>query len=116
MVRNLFRLYATGEYSMKQWICSPRSKNSCPRRVGHIQGRDGEIVPAIISEELWDKANEVLTRRSRDAEALLDSYLKGFAQLYLKMALWRSVWIGLRNSFVFLSCFIRILLDILPIV
>ena len=76
----------------------------------------GGIVPAIVSEELWDKANEVLTRRSLDAETLLDSYLKGFAQLYLKMTPWRSVWVGLRNSFLFLSCFIRILLDILPIV
>lgn len=28
----------------------------------------GEIVPAIVSEELWDKANEVLTRRSLDVK------------------------------------------------
>jgi len=26
----------------------------------------GEIVPAIVSEEIWDKANEVLRRRSED--------------------------------------------------
>ena len=29
----------------------------------------GEIVPAIVSEELWDKANEVLTRRSEDVKS-----------------------------------------------
>lgn len=28
----------------------------------------GEIVPAIVSEELWDKANEVLKRRSEDVK------------------------------------------------
>lgn len=28
----------------------------------------GEIVPAIVSEELWDKANEVLARRSMDVK------------------------------------------------
>ena len=28
----------------------------------------GEIVPAIVSEELWDKANEVLSRRSEDVK------------------------------------------------
>jgi len=29
----------------------------------------GEIVPAIVSEELWDRANEVLKRRSEDVKA-----------------------------------------------
>ena len=29
----------------------------------------GEIVPAIVSEELWDKANEVLRRRSDDVKS-----------------------------------------------
>ena len=28
----------------------------------------GEIVPAIVSEEVWDKANEILTRRSEDVK------------------------------------------------
>lgn len=28
----------------------------------------GEIVPAIVSEELWDKANEILLRRSEDVK------------------------------------------------
>jgi len=28
----------------------------------------GEIVPAIVSEELWDRANEVLARRSEDVK------------------------------------------------
>lgn len=28
----------------------------------------GEIVPAIVSEELWEQANEVLKRRSRDVK------------------------------------------------
>lgn len=29
----------------------------------------GEIVPAIVSEELWDKANEILKRRSDDVKS-----------------------------------------------
>ena len=29
----------------------------------------GEIVPAIVSEELWDKANVILRRRSEDVKA-----------------------------------------------
>ncbi len=29
----------------------------------------GEIVPAIVSEELWEQANEVLRRRSRDVKS-----------------------------------------------
>jgi hypothetical protein len=29
----------------------------------------GEIVPAIVSEEVWDKANEVLLRRSEDVKS-----------------------------------------------
>ena len=28
----------------------------------------GEIVPAIVTEELWDKANKVLARRSEDVK------------------------------------------------
>ena len=28
----------------------------------------GEIVPAIVSEDLWDKANKILTRRSEDVK------------------------------------------------
>jgi hypothetical protein len=28
----------------------------------------GDIVPAIVSEELWEKANEILTRRSNDVK------------------------------------------------
>ena len=29
----------------------------------------GEIVPAIVSEELWNKANEILKRRSEDVKS-----------------------------------------------
>ena len=29
----------------------------------------GEIVPAIVTEELWDKANDILTRRSDDVKS-----------------------------------------------
>ena len=112
MVRDLFRLYATGEYSMKQLetlfyeqgyrnyngnkIAHPTMSGiiSNPKYKGYYVGNKvrivdmftkkqkflppeewvmfkdetGEIVPAIISEELWDKANEVLTRRSEDVK------------------------------------------------
>ena len=112
MVRDLFRLYATGEYSMKQletlfYEQGYRNYNgnkiahttmsgiiSNPKYKGYYVGNKvrivdmftkkqkflppeewvmfkdetGEIVPAIISEELWDKANEVLTRRSEDVK------------------------------------------------
>lgn len=33
-----------------------------------FKDESGEIVPAIVSEELWDAANAVLTRRSRDVK------------------------------------------------
>ena len=112
MVRDLFRLYATGEYSMKQletlfYEQGYRNYNgnkiahttmsgiiSNPKYKGYYVGnkvrivdmftkkqkflppeewvmfkdQTGEIVPAIVSEELWDKANEVLTRRSEDVK------------------------------------------------
>ena len=112
MVRDLFRLYATGEYSMKQletlfYEQGYRNYNgnkiahttmsgiiSNPKYKGYYVGKNvrivdmftkkqkflppeewvmfkdetGEIVPAIVSEELWDKANEVLTRRSEDVK------------------------------------------------
>lgn len=112
MVRDLFRLYATGEYSMKQlekhfYDQGYRNYNgnkiahstmsgiiSNPKYKGYYVGNKvrivdmftkkqkflppeewvmfkdetGEIVPAIVSEELWDKANEVLVRRSEDVK------------------------------------------------
>ena len=112
MVRDLFRLYATGEYSMKQlekhfYNQGYRNYNgnkiahstmsgiiSNPKYKGYYVGNKvrivdmftkkqkflppeewvmfkdetGEIVPAIVSEELWDKANEVLVRRSEDVK------------------------------------------------
>ncbi len=112
MVRNLFRLYASGEYSMKQlekrfWDEGYRNYNgnkivhttmsgiiSNPKYKGYYVGNkvrvvdmftkkqkflppdewvmfkdeSGEIVPAIVSEDLWDRANEVLTRRSEDVK------------------------------------------------
>ena len=112
MVRDLFRLYATGEYSMKQLetlfyeqgyrnyngnkiahttmsgiISNPKYKGYYvgnkvrivdmftkkqkflpPEEWVMFKGETGEIVPAIVSEELWDKANEILTRRSEDVK------------------------------------------------
>lgn len=112
MVRELFELYATNEYSMKQienifWEKGYRNHNgnkiahttmsgmiSNPKYKGYYVGNKvkvvdmftkkqkflppedwfmfkdetGEIVPAIVSEELWDKANDVLERRSKDVK------------------------------------------------
>ena len=113
MVRELFTLYATDQYSMKQieeifWekgyrnnngkrICHSTMSNtiSNPKYKGYYVGNKvkivdmftkkqkflppeewvmfkdetGEIVPAIVSEELWEQANEVLKRRSRDVRS-----------------------------------------------
>jgi len=110
MVRELFELYATGRYSMKQiedlfWQRGYRNLNgnrishvtmsnmiSNPKYKGWYAGnkvkvvdmftkkqkflppeewvtfRDetGQIVPAIVSETLWNAANAVLRRRSED--------------------------------------------------
>lgn len=112
MVRDLFRLYATGEYSMKQleklfYEQGYRNYNgnkiahttmsgiiSNPKYKGYYVGNKvrivdmftkkqkflppeewvmfkdetGEVVPELVSEELWDKANEVLRRRSEDVK------------------------------------------------
>ena len=112
MVRELFELYATGEYSMKQienifWERGYRNHNgkkiahttmsgmiSNPKYKGYYVGNKvkvidlftkkqkflppeewvmfkdetGEIVPAIVSEELWDRANAVLKKRSEDVK------------------------------------------------
>ncbi|MBQ7329413.1 MAG: recombinase family protein [Oscillospiraceae bacterium] len=113
MVRELFDLYATGQYSMKQietifWQKGYRNHNgnkiahttmsnmiANPKYKGYYVGNKvrvidmfskkqkflppeewvmfkdetGEIVPAIVTEELWDKANEVLKRRSDDVKS-----------------------------------------------
>ena len=113
MVRELFKLYATGEYSMKQietifWNKGYRNHNgnkiahttmsnmiANPKYKGYYVGNKvkvidmfskkqkflpseewvmfkdetGEIVPAIVSEETWDKANEILKRRSDDVKS-----------------------------------------------
>ncbi len=112
MVRELFDLYATGQYSMKRletlfWEKGYRNLNgkkiahstmsgmiANPKYKGWYAGnkvkvvdmftkkqkflppeewvlfRDetGEIVPAIVSEELWERANQVLRRRSEDVK------------------------------------------------
>jgi len=112
MVRQLFELYATDQYSMKQiedlfWVQGYRNHNGNkishstmsntiqnPKYKGYYVGNkvkivdmftkkqkflppeewvmfkdeSGDIVPAIVSEELWDKANEVLQRRSKDVK------------------------------------------------
>ena len=112
MVRELFELYATDKYSMKQiegifWEKGYRNLNgkkiahstmsnmiANPKYKGYYVGNKvkvvdmftkkqkflppeewvmfkdetGEIVPAIVTEELWDKANAVLRRRSEDVK------------------------------------------------
>ena len=112
MVRELFDLYATGEYSMKQietlfWDKGYRNHNgkkiahttmsgmiSNPKYKGYYVGNkvkvidlftkkqkflppeewvmfkdeSGEIVPAIVEEALWDRANAVLKKRSEDVK------------------------------------------------
>lgn len=112
MVYELFQLYATDEYSMKQieeifWKKGYRNYNgnkiahttmsnmiSNPKYKGYYVGNKvkvidmftkkqkflppeewvmfkdetGEIVPAIVPEDLWDEANEVLRRRSSDVK------------------------------------------------
>ena len=113
MVRELFTLYATGEYSMKQietrlWEKGYRNHNgnkiahttmagiiANPKYKGYYVGNKvkvidmftkkqkflppeewvmfkdetGAIVPAIVSEELWDTANAVLKKRSEDVKS-----------------------------------------------
>ena len=112
MVRELFELYATDRYSMKQleqlfWDKGYRNLNgkkiahstmsnmiANPKYKGYYVGNKvkvvdmftkkqkflppeewvmfkdetGEIVPAIVSEELWEQANTVLRRRSEDVK------------------------------------------------
>ena len=112
MVHELFELYATDEYSMKQletlfWEKGYRNLNG--KKIAHstmsnmianpkykgwyvgnkvkvvdmftkkqkflppeewvmFKDETGEIVPAIVSEELWEQANAVLQRRSEDVK------------------------------------------------
>lgn len=112
MVIELFELYSTGQYSMKQiekifWDKGYRNHNgnriahttmsniiSNPKYKGYYVGNkvkvidmftkkqkflppeewvmfkdeSGKIVPAIVSEELWDAANKVLVKRSNDVK------------------------------------------------
>lgn len=112
MIRELYSLYATDKYSLKQlenifWdkgyknhrgnkIAHTTMSNIIrnPKYKGYYVGNKvrivdmftkkqkflpeeewvmykdetGEIVPAIVSEELWDKANEVLATRSLDVK------------------------------------------------
>ena len=113
MVRELFELYATDRYSMKQietifWEKGYRNHNgkkiahttmsnmiSNPKYKGYYVGNKvrivdmftkkqkflppeewvmfkdetGQIVPAIVPEELWDAANQILKRRSEDVKS-----------------------------------------------
>ena len=112
MVREVYELYATGKYSLKQlenllWEQGYRNHNgnkiahstlsgmiTNPKYKGYYCGNKvkivdmftkkqkflppdewvmfkdetGEIVPAIVSEELWEKANEIWLRRSKDVK------------------------------------------------
>ncbi len=113
MVRELFELYATDQYSMKQienifWEKGYRNHNgkkiahttmsnmiANPKYKGYYVGNKvkvidmftkkqkflppeewvmfkdetGQIVPALVSEEVWDRANEILKRRSDDVKS-----------------------------------------------
>lgn len=113
MVRELFELYATDNYSMKQienifWNKGYRNLNgnkishstmsnmiSNPKYKGYYVGNKvkivdiftkeqkflppeewvmfkdetGEIVPAIVDEDVWNRANEILQRRSLDVKS-----------------------------------------------
>ena len=113
MVRELFELYATDQYSMKQIECifwERGYRNHNGKRIAHttmsnmianpkykgyyvgnkvkvidmftkkqkflppeewvmFKDESGEIVPAIVSEELWDTANAILKRRSDDVKS-----------------------------------------------
>ena len=113
MVKELFELYASGNYSMKQletlfWNKGYKNNNgnkiahstmsgmiSNPKYKGYYVGNKvkivdmftkqqkflppedwvmfkdetGDIVPAIVTEELWEKANLILKRRSEDVKA-----------------------------------------------
>lgn len=112
MIRELFELYSTDQYSMKQiekifWDKGYRNNNgnkiahstmaniiSNAKYKGYYVGNKvkvvdmftkkqkflppedwvmfkdetGEVVPAIVSEEIWDKANDILKRRSDDVK------------------------------------------------
>lgn len=112
MVRELFELYASNKYSMKNieeifWDKGYRNRNgnkiahttmsnmiSNPKYKGYYVGNKvkvvdmftkkqkflppeewvmfkdetGDIVPAIVSEEVWDKANAILKKRSDDVK------------------------------------------------
>ena len=112
MVRELFELYATGEYSMKQietLFCEKGYRNHNGKKIAHttmsgmisnpkykgyyvgnkvkvidlvtkkqkflppaewvrFKDETGEIVPAIVDEELWEAANKVLQKRSEDVK------------------------------------------------
>ena len=112
MIRELFELYSTNQYSMKQiedifWNKGYRNMNgnkishstmsnviSNPKYKGYYVGNKvkivdmftkkqkflppeewvifkdetGDIVPAIVSEKLWDKANTILKKRSEDVK------------------------------------------------
>lgn len=112
MVVELYELYATGDYSMKQienifWTKGYRNRNgnkiahstlaniiANPKYKGYYVGgkvknldlfsekrefvpeeewtmykdETGEIVPAIVDEELWERANFILKKRSNDVK------------------------------------------------
>lgn len=118
MVRLVFQLYATDQYSMKAiekvlWDRGYRNHNgnkishttlssmiANPKYKGYYVGNKvkivdlftkkqkflppeewvmfkdetGDIVPAIVTEEVWDAANEVLSRRSMDVKQKQNKY------------------------------------------
>lgn len=118
MVKDIFELYATGTYSLKQlenilWDKGYKNRNgnkiahntlsniiSNPKYKGYYVGHkveivdmftkkqkflppeewvmfkdeSGDIVPAIVSEELWEQANNVLQKRSNDVKLRQNKY------------------------------------------
>ena len=60
----------TYAYESKSYWDREKGQSRAKRRlIGRVDDETGEIVPAIVDEELWDKANEVLRRRSEDVKS-----------------------------------------------
>ena len=86
IVRELFELYSTGKYSMKNletYFYNKGVRNTRGNKLAHstmaniiknpkymgyyvYKDESGEVVPAIVTEELWQRANDVLKLRSLD--------------------------------------------------
>lgn len=63
-----YKGYYVGNKVKVMDIFTKKQKFLPPEQWVMYKDETGEIVPAIVSEELWDKANEVLARRSLDVK------------------------------------------------